>query len=173
MTDRKHIDKSARTTDRQYPVRRNLRLPSVEYRQGYIFFITIGVHQRYQWFKAHPDLAQACITLLRDLATNRKSTLFAYCIMPDHIHILIEDLDIVEYVRLFKGTMTPLARKKDPTRQLWQRSFYDHAVRQEESVYNIALYIWENPVRARIVDSPKLYTWSGSEVWPDFRTFYE
>ena len=93
--------------------------------------------------------------------------------MPDHIHILIEDLDIVEYVRLFKGTMTPLARKKDPTRQLWQRSFYDHAVRQEESVYNIALYIWENPVRARIVDAPKLYTWSGSEVWPDFRTFYE
>jgi len=92
--------------------------------------------------------------------------------MPDHVHLLLQDQEVVGLIRLFKGRMTPRARSIEPKRQLWQRSFFDHALRKEESLSEIACYIWENPVRAEIVEEPQEYPWSGSEVWPDWRKFY-
>ena len=112
------------------------------------------------------------MNLLENLAQKRGSKLYAWCILPDHIHILIEDDNLIEFVRLLKGQMTPLARRLDSGKRLWQRSFYDHALRQEESVYRVALYVWENPVRAGIAERPHEYPLNGSNVWPDFRNWY-
>jgi putative transposase len=156
----------------EYQVRRKIRLPRVEYRQGHVFFITISTHQRHAWFRLYPVLCEQSVDLLKNLAQERSSVLYAWCILPDHIHILVEDQDLIEFVRLLKGRMTPQARRLEEGRKLWQRSFFDHALRQEESVYRVALYIWENPVRAGIVEQPNEYPWSGSETWPDFRDCY-
>jgi REP element-mobilizing transposase RayT len=92
--------------------------------------------------------------------------------MPDHIHFLMQSDDIIEFVRRFKGKVVPRARTINPRRRLWQRSFYDRALRKEELIEDIAGYIWENPVRAGIVDNPTDYLWSGSEVWINWREFY-
>lgn len=156
----------------RYPVRRRIRLPRIQYSQGHAFFITIDTHKRHPWFSLHPALCKQAEALLARLSQERGTVLYAWCIMPDHAHLLLEDGELVEYVRAFKGSLTPPARKIDPRRKLWQRSFYDHALRQEESVYRIARYIWENPVRAGLVEEPEEFSWIGSEVWPDFREFY-
>jgi REP element-mobilizing transposase RayT len=92
--------------------------------------------------------------------------------MPDHIHLLIQDSDVIDFVRLFKGKMTPKAFSLEPAQKLWQRSFHDHALRNEESINQIAAYIWENPVRSSLVEAPDMYSWSGSEIWPNWREFY-
>ena len=86
--------------------------------------------------------------------------------------LLVRDDDTVEFVRRFKGRLTPIARKIDPGSSLWQKSFYDHALRRSESVFSVAGYIWENPVRSGLTDSPEKYTLSGSFVWPDWRLAY-
>ena len=117
-------------------------------------------------------MADTFVAILKNLAQERDSTLFAWCIMPDHVHLLVQDRDLVEFVRLLKGRMTPQARKMETERKLWQRSFYDHALRKEESVYQVTMYIWENPVRAGLVEEPYEYRWSGSEVWPDLKEYY-
>lgn len=93
--------------------------------------------------------------------------------MPDHVHMLVRDDDTVEFVRRFKGRMTPIARKLERGRSLWHKSFYDHALRSSESVFQVAGYIWENPVRAGLIDSPEKYVLSGSLVWPDWRFAYK
>lgn len=165
-------DAQQAASSREYPVRRKIRLPRIEYRQGHVFFITRGTHQRHAWFRLHPTLSVQSVELLRRLAQARGSILYAWCVLPDHVHVLLEDDELIDFVRLFKGRMTPASRSLEPKRHLWQRSFFDHALRQEESVYRIALYIWENPVRAGIVEEPHEYPWSGSEVWPDFRDWY-
>ena len=90
--------------------------------------------------------------------------------MPDHF--LLQGRRVVELVRQFKGKLTPQAQAVEPGRKLWQRSFYDHALRKEESLNDVARYIWANPVRARIVKEPAEYAWTGSEVWTDWRSFY-
>lgn len=109
------------------------------------------------------------VELLLDFAKTRQTVLYAWCIMPEHIHMLLQDKDVVALVRLLKGRLTPEARRLEPGRVLWQRGFYDHALREVESLRDIAHYIWQNPVRAGITDCAFGYPWSGSLVWPDWK----
>ena len=86
--------------------------------------------------------------------------------MPDRIHLLIQGTKIIYFIRLFKGKLTPSARSIEAERKLRQGSFYDHAIRKEESLHHIACYIWENPVRAKIVDDPANYIWPDRKFGP-------
>jgi REP element-mobilizing transposase RayT len=156
----------------RFPVRKRFRLPLPVYSQGNAFFITITTHLKHAWFHLHPKLSQTAIQIIRQLASLRHAAVYSWCIMPDHVHLLLQDQEVVDFVRLFKGKMTPMARKIEPKRRLWQRSFFDHALRKEESLTDIACCIWENPVRAAMADEPEKYPWSGSEVWPDWRRIY-
>ena len=156
----------------RFPLRKKIRLPAPVYNQNQAFFITISTHHRYPWFSRYPILCHSSVQLIKDLSLVHRLEVFAWCIMPDHIHLLIQGGNMVNFVRLFKGKLTPLARSIEAGRKLWQRSFFDHAIRKEESLQNIACYIWENPVRAKMADEPANYPWSGSGVWPDWRDFY-
>ncbi len=157
----------------RFPPRKKIRLPLPVYCQGHAFFITISTHQKHPWFKRHHGLCESAIALMQNVANANRIKNYAWCIMPDHIHFLIHGNDIIGFVRLFKGKMTPVARSLNPRRSLWQRSFFDHALRKEEAISDVACYIWENPVRAGISDNPTDYSWSGSEVWPDWKRFYK
>jgi REP element-mobilizing transposase RayT len=109
---------------------------------------------------------------MRNLASTFETKTYAWCIMPDHVHFLMQCNNVVNFVRTFKGRLTPEARQLNPKKRLWQRSFYDHALRREETLSEVSCYIWENPVRAEIVQNPEDYSWSGSEVWPSWRDLY-
>ncbi len=151
---------------------KKIRLPLDIYRRGHIFFLTITTHARWTWFEKFPDLAETAVNTLVTTCRQRHSSLYAWCVMPNHVHILVCDDDIVALVRLFKGRMTPSARALLPSRTLWQRSFFDHALRREESLLDVAGYIFENPVRSDLVDGPNEYPFTGSEVWPEWRNAY-
>jgi len=151
--------------------RKSIRLSRDAYARGNAYSITISTFMRYPWFKRHPELAASAMERLNATADERGTHLFAWCIMPDHMHLLLKDDNVVNFVRIFKGRLTPVARNLNSERSLWQRSFYDHALRKEESLNEIAIYIWMNPVRAGIVEKAKDYPWSGSGVWPDWREF--
>jgi len=155
-----------------FPVRQSIRLPRARYREGYAFFLTLATHARHRWFAKHPELTKTAVALLLDRVTVRHSELYAWCFMPDHVHLVVQDVDVVDLVRGIKGAMTPLARRWDAGRRLWQRSYYDHALRREEDLRQVSTYVWENPLRARLVVSPADYPWSGSGVWPDWRSHY-
>ena len=104
-------------------------------------------------------------------------TLLAYCIMPNHVHILIDtakqieelslghDPELGQYVQL----ETIMKRIKGPTAvecnrilhlsgRFWQREHYDHYVRNEKEQQNILTYIVDNPVKAGFVEM--------AEDWP-------
>ena len=155
-----------------FPVRKRIRLDFSAYRRGHVFFITMRTHRGHPWFLLHPSLADFGVNLLHQLWTDRGAKLYTWCVMPDHIHLLLQDEQIVDFVRLFKGRMTPRASALEKSRRLWQRSFYDHALRGEESLAQVASYVWENPVRTALVENPLNYPWSGSGVWPNWREFY-
>jgi len=156
----------------RFPVRKKIRLPITVYSQKHAYFITVSTHHKHRWFSLHPDLSDIAVQVMHESAIVSEIELFAWCIMPDHIHFLIQGSMPIEFIRRFKGKMTPFVRAIDPNKRLWQRSFYDHALRREESLFDVACYIWENPVRANIVDSPGEFLWSGSEVWPNWRNYY-
>ena len=49
---------------------------------------------------------------------------------------------ISQYMRAFKGLAT-----KEAGISLWQRSYYDHIIRDEQDYLRIAEYIIENPAK--------------------------
>src|SRR5512137_1270012 len=92
------------------PVRKHPRLPLPVYRQEYVFFVTIGTHERRPWFKLYPGLTTQAGEALQAVVKERDGLLFAWSFMPDHVHLLVQEEDLIALVRLFKGRLTPVAR---------------------------------------------------------------
>ena len=76
-----------------------------------------------------------------------------YCIMPDHIHFILSvDTDengrtqfaptISRVMKQFKGSIT-----KQVGRAIWQKSFYEHGIRNQQDYDEIWAYIENNPLK--------------------------
>ena len=154
------------------PQRKHPRLPQEIYREGLVFFTTLGTHERYRWFALYPELTRQAVATLQAIGHDRGAVIYAWSFLPDHVHLLVQEDDLLQFGRTFKGRLTPLARAFERDRRLWQVSFYDHALRKEESLRRVAGYIWENPVRAGLVEAPLGYPWSGSAAWSDWKAVY-
>jgi REP-associated tyrosine transposase len=144
--------------------RRNIRLPPVNYRGQGLFFITLCCERRRPVF-ADGLKARWIIDSMRAEAVAQQFGLHAYCVMPDHLHALVEGLsagsDLLRFVKLLK-LKTARVRRRGSAEGLWQKKFYDHILRRTETVDAVAWYIWMNPVRARLASRPQDYPYSGS-----------
>lgn len=90
-------------------------------------------------------------------------SLHAYCFMPDHLHLLLsghDDSSLTEFVRHFKQ-LSGHGYKRNHGAPLWQISYYDHVLRSDEDLLALARYIWDNPVRAGLVQDRSEYPFSG------------
>ncbi|WP_420554946.1 REP-associated tyrosine transposase [Neptuniibacter marinus] len=118
-----------------------------------IYHLTLTCANRRPVF-SDPYLAKHAVHSIKRLT--QEATTIAFVIMPDHIHWLMQLNDrkkLSDTVRLLKVFITHKAGK------IWQKGFYDHALRKEEDIKNIARYIILNPVRAGIVKTIREYPW--------------
>lgn len=148
---------------RKHPRLNNKNLYST---RGSVAHIIIGTYKKTPYFKNH-DYAEGFLQFLINTAGEKENKLYAYCIMPDHIHILPESSEhnsIIDYVRLIKGRFTSHCRKLDWNIKL-QKSFYDHLVRKEDDIRMLSKYIMGNPVRAGIESAIGVYPFAGSLVF--------
>ena len=90
----------------------------------------------------------------------------AYCVMPDHIHLIViahaAETDLREFVRLAKQRSGYAFRQATGGR-LWQESYFDRTIRNVLELPEVVEYMIRNPVRARFVDDPVDYPHWGSE----------
>ncbi len=141
------------------------RLPMPTYAGSHGYFLTVNSLGRREVFD--PALTRFCIDKLRAAATRRQVQILAYCFMPNHLHLLAltpDEAFLPDFVRDFKQA-TGFEFKKRTKRQLWQKSYHDHVLRTEESIWDVALYIAVNPVRAGLVNEARDWPWTGSFVW--------
>ena len=91
--------------------------------------------------------------------------MIAYCVMPDHVHLLLEglrdDADLRVAMHNWKQR-TAFTWKQTTGNRLWQSGYYDYVVRDEDSIPSIVKYIIGNPVRARLVGDASHYPHTGS-----------
>jgi REP element-mobilizing transposase RayT len=93
---------------------------------------------------------------------------FAYCMMPDHIHLLLgasREMSINQFVGAWKSQCYRERRRMGLGGRFWQRSFYDHVLRSDEDLRRVAQYIVENPVRSGLAANIGDYPLSGSFEW--------
>lgn len=146
--------------------KQRLRLPAREYIGRRTYFITICTENRAPFFS---DLATGLWVLDKLIATSAQSrfTLHAYCVMPDHVHFLSEAIaDTCNLTPFVDGFKQRTAYKFSKTRdtRLWQRRYYDHILRHNEAIEDVACYIWWNPVRKKLRVEPHQYPLSGSQT---------
>lgn len=123
------------------------------------FSITICTHRNAPLLKEFGGL------IFREIMegpVSQESDLMAVCVMPDHIHILLAPVseNLINLIGRFKSYTTHLILKRGYKGKVWQRSFYDHALRKEEDLAKVADYIVYNPVRKGLVKDWKEYVYS-------------
>lgn len=147
------------------------RLEGFNYIGRYRYFITICTYQKHPVFRNEVVVA-SCLKCLKEKALALNFKLWAYCFMPDHLHFLVEgkvrSADLKRFISLFKQVtgynyaqnkgQCFIAEKKP---KLWQPSFYDHVLREEEDLIDVARYILNNPVRKGLAIHYREYRHSG------------
>ncbi len=95
-----------------------------------------------------------------------KYRLIAWCVMPNHVHVLIETQlgfrlgDIVREWKTFSARQINLSlERKGP---LWADDYFDRMIRNEDQYYEVLFYIEQNPVKAKLVLKPELWPWSSA-----------
>lgn len=83
-------------------------------------------------------------------------TLWSYCIMPNHVHVLLTLLEkapiLTKVMQNIKGYSAQKSNRiLGLSGQFWERESYDHVVRKDGEFERILHYILQNPVKAKFV----------------------
>ena len=143
--------------------RKALRLPEYCYNRNGAYFITICTKKRRQCLSRIVGAdayigPHAVLTKWGDVVERYIHTIpgiDTYVIMPNHVHMIvrIESEDgpmwasaptqsVSDRIRSFKTLVS-----KQIGHSIWQRSFYDHVIRNEEDYLHIWQYIDRNPAK--------------------------
>jgi len=140
------------------------RLKEFSYTGLHRYSLTICVRQRKPVFVSHESVELVLAQLVHTASRNQFAVI-AYCFMPDHLHLLVEsitdDSNLTEFVRVFKQCSS-YHWKTAFGHHLWQRSYFEHVLRDDESPVKAARYILGNPLRAGMVESVEDYPFLGS-----------
>ncbi len=118
---------------KSFPRRKRLRLPHIDYaRPGFAYFLTLCVRDSRPLFKNHA-LAEQVVAILHNVRREYSIQVYAYCLMPDHLHVVMSlektAKAVPEVMRDFKKLTAQAAWDHGNQGSLWQRSFYDHVIR--------------------------------------------
>src|SRR5271155_2704642 len=144
--------------------RTNIRLSPDRYIGRQCYFVTICCHERRR-YGASPKIVKWIICCLRSHAAACGFLVFAYCVMPDHLHVLAvgtsETSSLIKFIEAFKQA-TAVGFSARTHRPLWQSKYYDHILRGSDAVDRVAWYIWLNPVRKGLCRAARDYPFSGA-----------
>ncbi len=121
---------------------------------GQVYLLTTVTRDRRPVFGEFGH-ARLLIGVLREQEQRRLARTLAFVVMPDHLHWLMELGDQQPLAQCMRNVKTLSALRIGSA--IWQAGYHDHAVRQEDSLPDIARYIVANPVRAGLVHRIGLY----------------
>lgn len=92
----------------------------------------------------------------------QRYNLHAWCIMPNHVHVLIQTLEGYRLDGILHTWKSYSAQRANGILQrkgpFWFREYFDRFIRNEKHYHNTVFYIEQNPAKAGLIDS--------AEAWP-------
>jgi putative transposase len=119
----------------------------------------------------------AYLVALGTYAARFRCFIHAYCLMTNHVHLLLTPNDSTGCSQLMKHLAQRHSRrinaKRERTGTLWEGRFYSGLVANEHYALACYRYIELNPVRAGMAQIPAEYRWSShnAHVQTDLRSF--
>jgi putative transposase len=133
-----------------------------------LFFVTFCTYERRKLLAT--DAVHAAFVAFASQANSRHNVAVGrYVIMPDHVHFFVrrsDDLELGRWVGMLKQALAKHIALAG-TLPIWQRGFFDHVLRNDESYAQKWNYVRENPVRAGLVTNAEDWPYSGEIVLID------
>jgi REP element-mobilizing transposase RayT len=118
-----------------------------------------------KWLR-EPAIAQSLVDALRFGEQQlRLYSLIAFCVMPNHVHAVVQPrVPVYRITKSIKGFTARranvlLGRTGEP---FWQDETYDHWIRTDSELQRVIRYTERNPVVAGLVESPEQWPWSSA-----------
>jgi len=144
---------------------RSNRLSNYDYSKDRPIHVTICTDNKEKIFNSEAN-AKIVINELLKTVKDLKFRILCYCLMPDHLHVIISPgestIPLSKFLNVFKGRTAAVFKDKENLRKIWQRPAFDHVIRTEEDLRAIIEYIRNNPVRKGIVENANDYPYSES-----------
>jgi len=138
--------------------------------QGSYVFLTVVTYNRKKFLIDNIDLLREAF---KETKTHFEFEIFAISVMPDHFHILLKPENIKDYPKIIKSIKYNFSDKFDvvglasPTydkgKQIWQRRYHEHTIRDEDDLYKHLDYIHYNPVKHGLTQNVKDWEHSSFE----------
>ena len=137
----------------RYPQRKNPRMKDYDYSTPGYYFVTICTWEKQCLFGQPSQLNT--LGKMADHAMMKIPMHFPdvhidkYVIMPNHVHAIIvlttHQHCLSTVIGSYKAFVTKEARHTLPGKKIWQASFHDHAIRDQQGYEKIWQYIDSNP----------------------------
>lgn len=151
------------------------------FQPGGTFFFTVVTDDRRPFLAQEP--ARRCLhQMIETVQARRPLDLTAIVLLPEHLHCIWrlpqDDTDYSTRWACIKkgfsrswlacgGRETPVSRSRRDHRErgIWQRRFWEHAIRDEEDFIDHVNYIHYNPIKHGVARCPHAWPWSSFHRW--------
>lgn len=137
-----------------FPMRKRIRLKNYDYSKYGWYFVTICIQNRRKILGniSKDEIKLSKLGELIDKNIKDIEEIFEdiiideYVVMPNHIHLIIlinssNKTNLSRIIKKYKEIIT-----KEIGQSIWQRSYYEHIIRNEKEYYKIKEYIQNNIV---------------------------
>jgi putative transposase len=142
------------------------RKPRIEIGGGLYHVISRGNNRR-KIFRSHDDYIRFT-SILEQQKAKLPFYLYAYCLMPNHVHLLIEMQDD-PISRIMQRVLTSYSqyhnRKYKKIGHVFQGRYKSILCQTDRYLGELVRYIHLNPVRAKMVKRPERYQYSGHRTY--------
>jgi REP element-mobilizing transposase RayT len=140
------------------------RLQESNYQGEISVSFTLCIKDRLQLFKS-ASAVNVFINILKSQVEKSSCIIPVYCFMPDHQHLIVTGTDsnsgILYFIKQYKQKTGHWLSQHQSSAK-WQKDFFDHIIRKDEGLVNLARYILDNPVRKGLVANWREYPYKGA-----------
>ena len=138
------------------------------------YFVNFTTFQRRRFFVVD-SYARLFLKILYGYRRQGRLKLHAFVLMPDHVHLIItpaREITLERAMQFIKGGYSHAVGVEISKREIWQKGFTDHRIRDANDFAGHRLYIHQNPVMSKLVANALEYRYSSAfpgfelDPWP-------
>ncbi|MCA8912771.1 MAG: transposase [Planctomycetes bacterium] len=131
----------------------------------HLYNITLMLNRASETRRLTSNSHAGAVVEVMEYINDTHAWVYAYMVMPDHIHLLFGRRNKLDDVDKFAGRIKRLINKAFSRRNLAKLHWRDGCVSYDVKLGGLKRahdYILANPVRGQLVKSPEDWQWSGS-----------
>ena len=130
---------------------------------GYAYHVINRGNGRAAVFHKSQDY-EAFLSLVEEAKLRHPVKIFAFCLMPNHFHFILEPSDETALSRFMQWLLTSHVRRYHKhygsSGHIWQGRFKSFPIQRDEHLITVLRYVLQNPVRAGLCAAVREWKWS-------------